>query len=182
MVAIPISSKGEGAEDHPLHRGRTASGPLSRRPGPTRGCCSPKSPGADRFIENIGDLVGGERPLPRTFQRSRWGQNSKLRWQSSTGPPLPSLALQAKKRSRWRHQAAVDQSTSYNFSSSHHSSVSLSQIDQKLLSGRSHLSSFSCALLLRIGQHSGCGWLPSCSSMALTLLNHKIVYIITGVH
>ena len=45
MVAIPISSKGEGAEDHPLHRGRTASGPLSRRPGPTRGCCSPKSPG-----------------------------------------------------------------------------------------------------------------------------------------
>ena len=25
-------------------------------------------------------LVGGERPLPRTFQRSRWGQNSKLRW------------------------------------------------------------------------------------------------------
>ena len=25
-------------------------------------------------------LVGGERPLPRTFRRSRWGQNSKLRW------------------------------------------------------------------------------------------------------
>ena len=106
----------------------------------------------------------------------------KLDRHGSTGPPLPSLALQAKKRSRWRHQAAVDQSTSYNFSSSHHSSVSLSQIDQKLLSGRSHLSSFSCALLLRIGHRSGCGWLPSCSSMALTLLNHKLVYIITGVH
>ena len=27
-----------------------------------------------------GRQVGGERPLPRTFQRSRWGQNSKLRW------------------------------------------------------------------------------------------------------
>ena len=74
-------------------------------------------------------MVGGKRPLPRTFQRSRWGQNSKLRWQSSTGPPLPSLALQAKKRSRWRHQAAGDQSTSSNSSSSFTQNVSLSQID-----------------------------------------------------
>ena len=39
-----------------------------------------------------------------------------------------------------------------------------------------------CALLLRIGPRSGCGSLPSCSSMALTLLNHKIVYIITGAY
>ena len=27
-----------------------------------------------------GRQVGGVRPLPRTFRRSRWGQNSKLRW------------------------------------------------------------------------------------------------------
>ena len=66
-------------------------------------------------------------------------------------------SLRPKKASVEAHQAAGDQSTSYNFSSSHHSSVSLSQIDQKLLSGRSHLSSFSCALLPRMLPFLGCG-------------------------
>ena len=68
-------------EDHPLHRGRTASGPLSRRPGSTRGCWSPKSHSwhLNTVLSLPGvaaSLVGGKRPLPRTFQRSRWGQNS----------------------------------------------------------------------------------------------------------
>ena len=62
-----------------------------------------------------------------------------------------------KKASVEAHQAAGDQSTSNNFSSSHHSNVSLSQIDQKLLSGRSHLSSSAAHGLLRMLPFLGCG-------------------------
>ena len=68
----------------------------------------------------------------------------KLRLHGSTGPPLPSLALQAKKRSRWRHQAAGDQSTSSNSSSSFTQNVSLSQIDQNFCQA-AHISPPSAA-------------------------------------
>ena len=42
--------------------------------------CTARSASRWRGSSTAPDLVGGERPLPRTFRRSRWGQNSKLRW------------------------------------------------------------------------------------------------------
>ena len=138
-------------EDHPLHRGRTASGPLSRRPGSTRGCWSPKSHSwhLNTVLSLPGvaaSLVGGKRPLPRTFQRSRWGQNSKLRWHRAA--PVHHC-------SRWLSKAK--KGLGGGSSLSHHSNVSLSQIDQKLLSGRSHLSSSAAHGLLRMLPFLGCG-------------------------
>ena len=76
---------------------------------------------------------------------------------NSSGPPLLSLALEGQKRPRWRLIRRLATRAPATTSSSHHSNVSLSQIDQKLLSGRSHLSSSAAHGLLRMLPFLGCG-------------------------
>ena len=102
---------------------------------------------------------------------SRWRGSSRVLFGAAVGAKTPNSggteqhrstialagSLRPKKASVEAHQAAGDQSTSYNSSSSHHSNVSLSQIDQKLLSGRSHLSSSAAHGLLRMLPFLGCG-------------------------
>ena len=132
-------------------------------------CATQSRMSADRFIENIGDLVVGERPLPRTFQRSRWGQNSKLRWHRAAPVHHCSRWLSKAKKGLgggssggWRpeHQLQPPRHITQI--------VSLSQIDQKLLSGRSHLSSSAAHGLLRMLPLLGSGsnqnyWISHCS-------------------